>query len=434
MAPSFEACLCADERLECAERIDPTGHAMHVAATVAWGFAQSVSNAAEGITWGVLLAVSVLRIPKIWRCLVPVVRDPLWLALLAWWLWMCASVAWSVSPPSGIKAWFPDRYVLTPMLLWPVMRRPWLVLGAVGAGALVQVASALVLSPGGGNPVRAISGFGQLQWHLHCAVALSAAGLRALSGWLRILPSAGLAAALWAVTLAERRLTSVSAVLAMAIAFFRPLPQAWRIRSLVAGVLVVVAASALVARGVARRLGDDVSTSAAVSDPYVRINDLSGNRLSLAHAAIEIGSRRPVVGNGAGSFRTLAQQWALSEGRDHPERRDSLGPLRSGRLNDAHNALLNAFAEGGFPAVALLGSSLLGLGIRLWRQSASSLTAGAALAVYSSILLGMLCYPITSKAPGAIIAICLAVSWSVASRRLGPRASRAACPPAPLRV
>jgi len=423
MATPFAACLRADERLECAERVDPAGHAMHVAAAVAWGFAQSVSNAAEGITWGVLLVVSVLRIPKVWRCFAPVVRDPLWLSLLGWSLWMCASMAWSAAPPSGLKPWFPDRWVLTPLLLWPAMGRPWVVLGAIGAGALVQVASALVLSPGGGDPVRALSGFGQLQWHLHCAVALCAAGARAAPGWSGILPSAGLAAALWAVALAERRLTALSSVAAMALAFLRPSSGAWRRRSVVVAALIIAAASTVVAQGIARRLGADAATGEPSESRYVRINDLIGNRLSLAHAAIELGGHRPVMGNGAGSFRALAQQWAISEGREHPERRGSLGPLRSGRLNDAHNALLNAFAEGGIPATALLGTALLGLGVRLWRQSAASPTAGAALAVYSSILLGMLCYPITAKAPGAIIAVCLAVSWSMAPVRLRPRAS-----------
>lgn len=423
MATPFAACLRADERLESAERVDPAGHAMHVAAAAAWGFAQSVSNAAEGITWGVLLVVSVLRIPKVWRCFAPVVRDPLWLSLLGWSLWMCASMAWSAAPPSGLKPWFPDRWVLTPLLLWPAMGRPWVVLGAIGAGALVQVASVFVLSPGRDDSVRAFSGFGQLQWQLHCAVALCAAGVRAAPGWSGILPSAGLAAALWAVALAERRLTALSSVVAMALAFLRPLPGAWRRRSVVVAALIIAAASTVVAQGVARRLGADAATGEPSESRYVRINQLTGNRLSLAHAAIELGARRPMVGNGAGSFRKLAQQWALSEGRDHPERGGSLGPLRSGRLNDAHNALLNAFAEGGVPAVALLGTALLGLGVRLWRQSAASLAAGAALAVYSSILLGMLCYPITAKAPGAIIATCLAVSWSIAPRRPRPRAS-----------
>jgi hypothetical protein len=170
-------------------------------------------------------------------------------------------------------------------------------------------------------------------------------------------------------------------------------------------------------------VGRVAARSADREQTYVALSQLSGNRLPLAHAAVAIGLRSPIAGNGKGSFQAMLPGWAEAQQSEHPERAKALGALRKGILNDAHNALLSAFSEGGAIATALLGTALLGLGVRLWRQSAASLTAGAALAVYSSILLGMLCYPITAKAPGAIIAICLALSWSMAPVRPRPRAS-----------
>jgi hypothetical protein len=56
------------------------------------------------------------------------------------------------------------------------------------------------------------------------------------------------------------------------------------------------------------------------------------------------------------------------------------------------------------------------LGWRLWRQSAGSLEAAAALGLYMAILVGAFLQPITIKAPGAIIAVALAVSWSPCAR------------------
>jgi len=429
MATPFAACLRADERLECAERVDPAGHAMHVAAAVAWGFAQSVSNAAEGITWGVLLVVSVLRIPKVWRCFAPVVRDPLWLSLLGWSLWMCASMAWSAAPPSGLKPWFPDRWVLTPLLLWPAMGRPWVVLGAIGAGALVQVASALCMSWTGvglssHEKMESISGFGQLQWQLHCAAVIAASGIRCLPLAGRAFAAIGFAASMLAVVFAGRRLTFLSSLTGSLIAWTRPSARR-------RGVLLVLSGAALlVMLALATPIGTRVlavgrvaARSADREQPYVALSHLSGGRLPLAHAAVAIGLRSPIAGNGKGSFQAMLPGWAEAQQSEHPERAEALESLRTGILNDAHNALLSAFSEGGAIATALLGTALLGLGVRLWRQSAASPTAGAALAVYSSILLGMLCYPITAKAPGAIIAVCLAVSWSMASVRPRPRAS-----------
>jgi len=77
----------------------------------------------------------------------------------------------------------PERWVFTPLLVWPTLSRPWVLLAAMGAGACVQVASVLVMSWSKGVWLRnegavGFSGFGQLQWQLHCAVTICAAGVR----------------------------------------------------------------------------------------------------------------------------------------------------------------------------------------------------------------------------------------------------------------
>lgn len=398
---------------------------MHVAAAVGWGIAQSISNAAEGITWGILLAVCVLRIPKTWRVWMPAVRDSLWLTLLAWSLWMALSTAWSPVPAPGLRPWVPDRWILTPLMLWPVMARPWIVLAAVGIGASVQVAAAIVMSLNAVSiddeaQLRSISGFGQLQWQLHCAAVLSASALRAAPMSWKAVPGAGLAGAMFSIAWAGRRMTLATSLIGTVLVAFRPRPGRWTGLALIAGLLLTVIAAAALPFG--SRIGGSVRAATGSferQEVYSALATLSGARFPLAHAALELGLRHPIIGNGHGSFRTLAVEWALEQGAAHPERRAALGPVRSGRLNDAHNALLQAFAEGGLVAAALLGIVVVGLAARLWRQSNRSFCAAAGFAIFASILLGMFCYPITAKAPGAIVGICLSVSWGVAGQRPG---------------
>ncbi|MFM8818118.1 MAG: hypothetical protein ACKOHI_09680, partial [Phycisphaerales bacterium] len=49
--------------LDAAERADPRGHAIHVVLAMLWAFLQSITNAGEGIAWGMLLSIAVLRVP-----------------------------------------------------------------------------------------------------------------------------------------------------------------------------------------------------------------------------------------------------------------------------------------------------------------------------------------------------------------------------------
>ncbi|MGA1392398.1 MAG: hypothetical protein ACO38W_04495, partial [Phycisphaerales bacterium] len=70
---------CTRNLLDRAERDDPRGHALHIAAAMAWCFLQAIANTPEAIAWGALAAISLLRLPRIWRCFAPALRDPVWL-------------------------------------------------------------------------------------------------------------------------------------------------------------------------------------------------------------------------------------------------------------------------------------------------------------------------------------------------------------------
>jgi hypothetical protein len=307
--------------------------------------------------------------------------------------------------------------VFTPLLVWPTLSRPWVLLAAMGAGACVQVASVLVMSWSKGGWLRnegavGFSGFGQLQWQLHCAVTICAAGVRWLPARARWVTVPALAASLFVVERGSRRLALVSAATATSLIMLRPRLSLGRRGWAIVGIVVAGVVAFGAWSGAARRSISVWSHAArtAAGDPYSAMNAAMGSRLVLAHAALDMGLQHPMFGNGRGSYKPLLQQWANLERTAHPERASAFHQFPHSSINDAHNALLNAFAEGGVPAALLLGTALLGTGWRLWRRARTAVSASVAFALYSAILLGMVCQPVTAKAPGAIIAVCLAIS------------------------
>jgi hypothetical protein len=61
---------------------------------------------------------------------------------------------------------------------------------------------------------------------------------------------------------------------------------------------------------------------------------------------------------------------------------------------------------------------LFGLAVRLWRQSRTSAVATTALALYTVVLVNVPGGIVTAKSPGALIAVCLSISWLGLSYRV----------------
>jgi O-antigen ligase len=103
--------------------------------------------------------------------------------------------------------------------------------------------------------------------------------------------------------------------------------------------------------------------------------------------------------------------WAKAEIAADPALAKTYAPFLAGTLTDAHNAILQAWVDGGIPAATLLAALLAGLALRLWRRSRTSPVACTALALYSIVLVNVPGGIITAKSPGALIAVCLAIGW-----------------------
>ena len=408
--------------LDAAERADPRGHAIHVALAVLWAFVQSITNAGEGIAWGMLLAIAILRVPKVWWCWVPALRDPLWWVMVAWFAWTSLTTLWGPDLGASTPSRVPDRWLLTPFMLWPVMGRPWLVLGAMAAGGAAHACVALVLSWKGGGwgtygEVRGLSALTMTQWQFLSAFVLSVAGARWMAGAARaaaILAAVPAALGVWILAV---RTVMAAAIAGAAVAFLRPFPRARRARwgLALACVATVFAGAWLVARSPAwQRVEESIEQASELRAEGRRdaaIATASGARLTLIRAALDIGREHPILGGGAGWFAARLPQWAFVQVAREGRESELFAGLVQGSIKDAHSTLLQAWVDGGIPSAALLATLLFGLAWRLWTQSRTSALAGTALALYAIVLMNVPFGIATTKAPGALIATCLAISW-----------------------
>jgi O-antigen ligase len=418
--------------LAAAERADPRGHAIHVALALLWAFVQSITNAGEGIAWGMLLAITILRVPKVWWCWVPAVRDPLWWLMVAWFGWTSLTSAWGPDLGASTPSAIPDRWLFTPLMLWPVMGRPWLVLGAMAAGGAAHACVALVLSWKGSGwatygDVRGLSALSMTQWQFLSSFVLCVAGVRWMGGAGRAVAILAAVPAALGVWILAVRTVMAAAIAGAAVAFLRPFPRARRARwaLALACVATVFAGAWLVARSPAwqrvEKSLEQASELRAEGRRDAAIATASGARLTLIRATLDIGREHPILGGGAGWFAARLPQWSLVEIARDPRERQYLESWPTGVLQHCHSTLLQAWVDGGIPSAALLAALLLGLAWRLWTQSRTSAIAGTALALYSIVLMNVPFGIATTKAPGALIATCLAISWLRTGSRARPR-------------
>ena len=423
MGPRIQSALGSPRAvLDAAERADPLGHAIHLALAMLWAFLQSITNAGEGIAWGVLLAFAILRVPKIWWCWSCAMRDALWWVMVGWFAWTSLTSAWGPDLGASTPSPIPDRWLFTPLMLWPVMGRAWLVLGAMAVGGTVHACVTLVLSWKGGGwgtygDVRGLSALMMTQWQFVSAFVLCVAGIRWLTGIGRLVAFAAMVPCAISVWILAVRTVLAAAVAGVVAVLMRPSPRVrgagWAVVG--AGVVALVVGAWLVVRSPAwARVQDGLEQARelrAEGRTDAAVGAASGARLMLIRAACDIGLEHPVLGGGAGWFAARLPQWTLAEIARDPRERQYFDAWPAGQLNNAHSALLHAWVDGGIPSAVLLATLLFGLARRLWSQSCTAPIAAVALALYAVVLVNVPFGIPTTKAPGALIATCLAISW-----------------------
>lgn len=426
--------------LERAERDDPRGHALHVAAAMAWCFLEAIANTPEAIAWGVLLVVWLLRLPRIWRCVLPSLRDPIWLAFLAWWLWSLLTLSWAPPEVDLARQLRPERAILTPLLLLPVASRSWALLGALAAGSAVQLVAVLVhamlpLASGGSirtyGEMEGLTAFRSMGWYLQIAAVVPLAAIAAMKDRARwcLVPLPILATI--AIFLSGLRsvlgnLLAGGVVLALRPRRPRRAAQALVGAALLAGAITLAAVLSpgsldRLTRGPARALslllGPDgpLGASAAVTSPAdssrEQVLSLGSDRVGLWWASIDMirgDLRTALVGSGRGSFPQRWKEWLDAEREAHPAL--EAFAARAAANRHPHNLQLRAWIEGGLPQLALATITIWALAARLWRRSANDAALAAMLAVYAAVVVSSLIGIAEAKAPGAIIGLAIALS------------------------
>jgi hypothetical protein len=342
--------------------------------------------------------------------------------MVAWFAWTSLTTLWGPDLGASTPSRVPDRWLLTPFMLWPVMGRPWLVLGAMAAGGAAHACVALVLSWKGSGwgtygEVRGLSALTMTQWQFLSAFVLCVAGARWMGGAGRaaaILAAVPAALGVWILAV---RTVMAAAVVGVAVAFLRPFPRVRRARwgLALACVATVFAGAWLVAHSPAwQRVEESLEQASELRAEGRRdaaIGTASSARLTLIRAALDIGREHPVLGGGAGWFAARLPQWSLVVIARDPREAQYFDAWPTGLLQHCHSTLLQAWVDGGIPSAALLATLLFGLAWRLWTQSRTSALGGTALALYAIVLMNVPFGIATTKAPGALIAMCLAISW-----------------------
>jgi len=417
--PSSSA--AAASALRRCEQDDPGWHRVHLGIALLWAFSQGISTSIEGVTWGLLAAVSLLRLPHTQRTISRPLRDPAWLLLAGWQLWLVLSATWAV--PGAVEGWSwlrPYRWLITPLLLWPVFAsRPWVLLSAMAAGAVVQTVAILAEAWDGERwstytDLDGLLGFGSLIWILGTASVIGFGSLAVLRRWGLLLGVAVGSIGTIGVLLSASRAMLIGIAISLALLMLRPCGtlRGWRLLAMSLVAIVAVAASGWLSQTPAwTRIVAEFTTVDGRPVPLLELHSGS-HRIGLWVGTWEIILDRPLLGSGRGSFPTRIGAWADAtlESTDDPGAARAIRTV--GRIQHPHNMLMNTWVEGGIPAVLLLGGGLFLLTRSLWRSSAQDAAAATALGLLAIVLVGAMLNIAEHRAPGALLAVAMLIHWA----------------------
>lgn len=401
--------------LERLEAEDPRGHALQLGAAMLWCLLSGIGTTPEAIAWALLLAVALIRLPKSLRTYRPSIRDPAWVLLGAWWLWNVLSLCWAVPGVDVAAGLEPLRWLLTPLLLWPIAGRATALLVCLGVGTLVQVCATLILSWGPDGlgrytEMQGLTNFGNLSWDLTTALVLSCAALRYASWPGRIATLPMLAASAIAVAHAGYRF-SIGVALAAAIALtLRPRGSLREGGRWVLPILLLAIGGGLMIQGdlIAWQRTRHQFGRFESSPDEEALMFMGSRRMGMAIASWDLIRDRPWLGGGRASYRPLMDGWAEERSSESPAQRRTFELVAE--IEHPHNVYLISWIEGGVVSVVLVSGGLWTLAARLWRRSGREPVMAAALALYGAVLVGSFVSIIEFRTPGGLIALCLAIS------------------------
>lgn len=366
------------------ERVDPTWNAIHLAAVAAWLLALPLSNAAEGITFGVLAAVSALRTIRTAPLYGKLFRSTPWLLLMAFVAWQALSVTWSCDPAIRWSGGLP-RTALLPLMLWPLAHRSGTIAAVLGAAG--AIAGALLLARN--LRMDGISRYGDakllgkdLGMVAACiSTALVTIVVAPLARRIPIAILRSIAAALAAggLVVLSKRAEFASVPIGVLTGWGQArhmTTMRWSRRLLVAISLAVAFGSVMLwaiprARITAQR-AMELASSGSIG--FESIASLTDHRSTLVQIALEMTAERPLIGWGAGGFH--AQAAVRCAGLQARFERVDFPCETIATFHTSHNMLADELCMRGVVGCGLL-LAMLGCLFRwCWRDPAGGIAVG----------------------------------------------------------
>jgi O-antigen ligase len=362
---------------------------MHLVAGCLWLMLLGVSRGAEGVAFGLLMAVAVIRLPVTWRIYARLVDATPFLLLLCFALWQSLSVLWSQAKGVGINDVLP-RYVLACLAIWPLMGR-WrtlmlaLAAGAAGYAGFVMVLSASTVTPAQQELMARVFS------DVPTAGITMAIALAAMTGrpwprgmWARGTIVLGAGAVLCGIGSLGQRMPMIAGISGAMAGLLAPAGGNRTLRSLAWRLALALAAVAMLgslalALGNARNrawVSTLYSTVTAVEGPLKQDEaaQLSSDRAPLARMAIAIWRDHPLFGAGAQGFAVENKRRIAADPEFYgcsPERTAGLA-----KLNSAHNAYLDEAAARGIVGISLLAALVATCAWWAWKADPSTATLG----------------------------------------------------------
>jgi len=367
---------------------DPIGNRVHHVLAITICVMLPLSTAASAIASALVAGYAILRLPNTWRCYSPLLRIPVIWALALFAAWCALSILWSSDAPQGLDELAAARLFAAPLVLWPVIDRAHWFIGALLAGVAMQnvvqlmqglgVADASILSGDLHGASGRLGGWlHPIQTGAWCAAALCwhvSAALTARPTWLKALSLAGaLAAGLGLLATGSRGpwLAAAVAVPLCLLVIAARRPAARRGAAVLAGAgIIAVVLTAMFAGGMLReRVQGAHDEFEAAREEQVYWSS-TGLRLALWSWSIDIWQKSPIVGEGAGSFRTELQaqpgyQDALKRFEQAQQEGDTPPSDYLNRAH-AHSTYLHVLAGTGLVGVAILVALLVLAARRAW--------------------------------------------------------------------
>ncbi|MHC4427015.1 MAG: O-antigen ligase family protein [Planctomycetota bacterium] len=369
--------------------LDPAGRYIHYGLALGYLFLLPLETTPKDIVWLTLALWALLRLPHHWHHFSAASHDRLLWLLAGWAAWHTLSLLWSGNVATGVDELRAFRVVFTPLLLWPLLERAPLLIGAFLAGVfcqnLIQIAQELELLGFSTTYERAGGLLHPIMTGAFCAAALcwhvsallsTPRGVAALRPALLVLTCVGLAASAAGLLFSGSRGPWISAAVALPLLVLhvglrqpaaRKMTLGLAGAAVVGGLLLWPLAGGMVRMRVESAFADLKAVEAGDYDSDV------GHRLARWSAAGSIFTEAPLIGAGMGGYGRAAGETSASDLENDPH---------------AHSVWMHELATVGIVGSLLLGSLVCMIACRLFKLADASRYGVGTLAVLATWVVG----------------------------------------------